>query len=103
MALSAQKMIQLLLAEPAIIADRRTRIEDNLVQLLDITAPKEYFDGLRCFINFSMGNVTAPFRPVMDGMEMMDDDMGAANLEDDDGSGPGLGILVVINIILIDC
>lgn len=68
MALSAQKVIQLLLADPDITQERRTRIEDNLVQFLEMNVPKEYFDGLRSFINFSMINLndTRPFAAPMD-------------------------------------
>lgn len=61
MALSAQKMIQLLLAEPEITQERRSRIENNLVQFLEIQVPNEYFDGLRCFINNSLFNNSRGF------------------------------------------
>lgn len=81
MALSAQKMIQLLLAEPEVTQERRSRIETNLVQFLEIQVPNEYFDGLRCFINNSLFNNTRGFR-VMPPEEM----------EEEDGENPFMAV-----------
>lgn len=62
MALSAQKMIQVLLAEPDITPEKTSIIEDNLIRFLEIKVPSEYFDGLRSFINVRLFNNTRPFQ-----------------------------------------
>lgn len=71
MTLSAQKIIQLLLIESKMGTDIREKIEASLVTFLEIPVPKEYFEGLRSFINANLMNSTGPFR--IDPLGMEDD------------------------------
>ncbi|ODM96719.1 Nuclear pore complex protein Nup98-Nup96 [Orchesella cincta] len=61
MAISAQKVVQLLFVQPGV--NNKENLYERLQQFLDIPVPKEFFEGLRCFINQNMRFMVDMFNP----------------------------------------